>query len=79
MPVFAPGFGGVDPVRVAQQMFVVAPFYAGLAYSIGALAERHNLLKRLFEHSPTRQPEPETTQTETASNSRIEDEAETRP
>jgi len=79
MPVFAPGFGGVDPVRVAQQMVVVAPFYAGLAYSIGALAEKHNLLKRLFEHSPTMQPEPEITRTETTPNGRIEDEAETRP
>jgi hypothetical protein len=79
MPVFAPGFGGVDPVRVAQQMFVVAPFYAGLAYSIGALAERHNVLNRLLEHSPTMQPEPEITQTESNPNGRIEDEVETPP
>jgi hypothetical protein len=57
MPVFAPGFAGVDPVRVAQQMFVVAPFYAGLAYSIGALAAKHNLLKKTFRHSPGMQPE----------------------
>jgi hypothetical protein len=85
MPIFVPGSGGLapgfrgDPLRVAQQMFVVAPFYAGLAYSIGALAARRNLLKRLFEHFPTMQLEPEITRTESNPNGRIEDEAETRP
>ena len=53
MPVFEPGFGGVDPIRVAQQMSVVAPFYSGLAYSIGALAARLNLLQRIFAGSPS--------------------------
>src|SRR5712692_455407 len=76
MPTFTPGFGGVDPVRVAQQMFVVAPFYAGLAYSIGALAARHNLLKKLFGHSPSMQPESEVTQTEKTPEGCVEDEAE---
>jgi hypothetical protein len=40
-------FRGVDPVRVAQQMTVVAPFYSGLAYSIGALAAKHDLLGKI--------------------------------
>jgi hypothetical protein len=60
-PTFTPGFGGVDPVRVAQQMFVVAPFYAGLAYSFGAVAERYNALRRIFGHSGL-QTESEVTQ-----------------
>jgi hypothetical protein len=64
MPTFTPGFGGVDPVRVAQQMTVVAPFYAGLAYSIGALAARHNVSKKFLGPSPDMQPESEITQTE---------------
>ena len=46
MPTFTPGFGGVDPVRVALQMSVVAPFYAGLAYTAGALAATHRLFGR---------------------------------
>jgi len=49
MPTFR-DLRGADPIRVAAQMFVVAPFYAGLAYSIGALAVRRNLLKKLFGH-----------------------------
>jgi len=57
MPTLTPGFGGVDPVRVAQQMTVVAPFYAGLAYSIGALAARHNVSKKFLGPSPDMQPE----------------------
>ncbi len=61
MPTFR-DFSGADPIRVAAQVFVVAPFYAGLAYSIGALAGSHNLLKKLFGHSPSMQPEPEITQ-----------------
>jgi len=52
MPTFTPGFGGVDVVRVALQMSVVAPFYAGLAYSAGAIAGKQNLLKRVFGHTP---------------------------
>jgi len=38
IPTFTAGFGGVDPIRIAVQMTVVAPFYSGLAYSVGALA-----------------------------------------
>jgi hypothetical protein len=37
-----------DPTRVAAQMFVTAPFYAGVAYSVGALASRYELLTKLF-------------------------------
>lgn len=58
IPTFTPGFGGVDPIRVAQQMFVVAPFYSSLAYTFGALAGSRNLLDRLFRRS-TLQVEPE--------------------
>jgi hypothetical protein len=63
MPTFAPGFGGVDPIRVAEQMDFIGPFYAGLAYSAGALAEKHDLLKRFFGNSGMRS-ETETVQTE---------------
>jgi hypothetical protein len=63
MPTFTPGFGGVDPVRVALQTSAVAPFYAGLAYAAGALAAKHDLLKRFFGGSPMR-PEPEMAQAE---------------
>ena len=37
-----------DPERVAAQMFVTAPFYAGLAYSLGALMSKHQLLVKPF-------------------------------
>jgi hypothetical protein len=42
----------------------VAPFYAGLVYSAGALAATHNLLKRILGNFSGRQPEPELTQME---------------
>jgi len=58
-PTFAPDFGGVDPLRVAEQLFVIAPFYAGLAYSVGALAAGHSVLQQLFGHVPGVQPESE--------------------
>ena len=62
IPTFTPGFGGVDPIRVAQQMAVVAPFYAGLAYSVGALVGTRNLLDRVFRRSPVQgEPEPQET------------------
>jgi hypothetical protein len=57
-PAVTPGFSGVDPIRVAVQMTVVAPFYSGLAYSVGALAGKRKLLDRVFRQSPT-QDEPE--------------------
>lgn len=62
-PMFTPGFGGVDPIRVAQQMTVVAPFYAGLAYSVGALAGKRHLLDRGFSPS-SMQVEPEPVETD---------------
>lgn len=62
-PMFTPGFGGVDPIRVAQQMTVVAPFYAGLAYSVGALAGKRPLLDRVFSPS-SMQVEPEPVETD---------------
>jgi hypothetical protein len=37
-----------DPVRVLAQMTITAPFYAGIAYSLGALASKHQLLTKLF-------------------------------
>jgi hypothetical protein len=37
-----------DPVRVVAQMFVTAPFYAGVAYSVGALLSKHQVLTQLF-------------------------------
>jgi hypothetical protein len=59
MPRFTVGFGGVDPFRVAEQIKVVALFYAGVAYSMGALASSHNLLGKFLGHSRSVQPEPE--------------------
>jgi hypothetical protein len=61
-PTFTPDFGGVDIIRVVEQMTVVAPFYAGLAYSIGALAGKRNLLDRVLGRSPM-QAEPGTIET----------------
>jgi hypothetical protein len=75
-PMFTPGFGGVDPVRIALQMSTVAPFYAALAYSAGALAAKRDLLKRIFSSSPM-QPEPERTQTEKRAEGSVADESET--
>jgi hypothetical protein len=52
MPTFTPpDYGGIDLFRVVAQMTVVVPFYSGLAYSLGALAARHNLLERFFGHA----------------------------
>jgi hypothetical protein len=36
-----------DPVRVVAQLFVTAPFYAGIAYSLGALSSKYKLLTKL--------------------------------
>src|SRR5450432_3449650 len=47
MPTFATLFT-TDVVRVADQMMVTAPFYAGIAYSLGALFARHQILVKLF-------------------------------
>jgi hypothetical protein len=69
---FIPGFGGVDPIRAATQMFVVAPFYSGLAYSAGAIAGAHDLLQRIFGNLPV-QPETEMTPKESGSQGPIVD------
>lgn len=37
-----------DPVRVLAQMTVTAPFYAGVAYSVGAWSAQRNLITKLF-------------------------------
>lgn len=37
-----------DPVRLLSQMYVTAPFYAGVAFSIGALVWKRRLLPRVF-------------------------------
>jgi hypothetical protein len=39
----------VDSVRVLAQMLVTAPFYAGVAYSLGAFASKYELLTKLFK------------------------------
>jgi hypothetical protein len=45
MPTFR-DLGFSDPVRVLQQMLVVAPFYSGIAYSSGAFLSK----RRVFDH-----------------------------
>jgi hypothetical protein len=37
-----------DPIRALAQIIITAPFYAGVAYSLGALASKRRLLERLF-------------------------------
>jgi hypothetical protein len=37
-----------DPARVVAQITVVAPFYSAIAYSIGALAQRHEVVERIM-------------------------------
>lgn len=72
MPTF---FSGGDIIRVAEQISVVAPFYAALAYSAGALAETHDLVKKIFDNSGM-QPETETTETEENAERRVVSEPE---
>jgi len=48
MLIFTAGFGGVDLNRVAKQLQVVAPFYSGLAYTLGAITATYGLLRKLF-------------------------------
>jgi hypothetical protein len=74
-PTLTPGFGGVDPVRVALQISAVAPFYSGMAYTAGALAAAHNLLERVFGHSRV-QPEPEMIKTEEQPEASVANESE---
>lgn len=47
MPTFSNLFGS-DPVRMWSQMSVTAPFYAGIAFSVGALVWEYRLLLRPF-------------------------------
>jgi len=47
MPTLTNVFIG-DPVRVWAQMSVTAPFYAGVAYSLGALSSKHQIFQRIF-------------------------------
>ena len=56
---------GPDPVRVLEQITVVAPFYCGIAYSIGALAMKAGVFQRIWE-SLSREPEPEVIEPEEA-------------
>jgi hypothetical protein len=49
---------GSDPIRVLQQMTVVAPFYSGVAYSAGAFVKSHKMLERIIA-SIFAEPEPE--------------------
>ncbi len=44
-----------DPIRVVAQMFVTAPFYAGLAYSVGALLAKRKLVQKLFAREHPRE------------------------
>lgn len=57
--------GGSDPVRVLEQMTVIAPLYCSIAYSLGAFATKTNRLKRLWE-SLSREPGPEVIEPEGA-------------
>ncbi len=45
-----------DPIRVLAQMTLTAPFYAPVAYSLGALASRHGLLGKLFTFEKRDEP-----------------------
>jgi len=47
MPTWQNPLAG-DPIRAWAQMSVTAPFYAGVAYSAGALASKHQVLTKLF-------------------------------
>ena len=47
MPTFSSPLAS-DPVRVWAQMSVTAPFYAGVAFSAGAVVWKRRLLPRLF-------------------------------
>jgi hypothetical protein len=74
-PSFTAGVVVGDPVRVVQQMFVVAPFYAGVSYSIGALASRHHVWSKFFGRSPSAQSDLEITLSEETGHGPSEDEA----
>jgi hypothetical protein len=46
---------GSDISRVLEQILFVAPFYSGIAYSLGALAQNHRALERIIK-SVRREP-----------------------
>ncbi len=48
MPTFSNPLAS-DPVRVLAQLAITAPFYAGVAYAIGALIAKYKLPQKLFE------------------------------
>ena len=56
MPTFANPLAS-DPVRVVAQMTVTAPFYAGVAYAMGALLAKHQVAEKVF-HFQSEMPEP---------------------
>jgi hypothetical protein len=37
-----------DPIRLLRQMTITGPFYAGIAYSAGALSHRYGIVAKLF-------------------------------
>jgi hypothetical protein len=41
-------FLAIDSVRVLAQMTITAPFYAGIAYYLGALSSKHGIMAKLF-------------------------------
>lgn len=47
MPTFSNPLAS-DPERVWAQMSVTAPFYAGVAYSLGVVASKHSLVTKFF-------------------------------
>lgn len=55
MPTLQPFLIG-DPIRVWAQFSVTAPFYAGVAYSIGALLSKHEVLVELFTFEKDEKP-----------------------
>jgi hypothetical protein len=57
MPTFANPLAS-DPVRVLAQISITAPFYAGVAYSLGALVSKHQRLFTFEKHGETTPQEP---------------------
>ena len=56
---------GPDPVRVLEQIAVVAPLYCSIAYSLGAFATKTKALQRVWE-SFSREPDAEIIEPEEA-------------
>jgi hypothetical protein len=53
-----------DPVRAWAQMSVTAPFYAGIAHSLGATSSKHQILKKLFAFDKSETTPPQDTDSE---------------